>query len=164
MNLVIEDGSGVAGANSYASADDLFLYAAERNITVPTSEGDIEALLLKAMDFLETLTPNLIGYVIDTDQSLPFPRQVMSYSMLESIGVPKEVKKAQIVLAIAANSMELIPVSTGTEMNAIRKTVGPITVEYEAPYERTMAKVPQASALLRPFLAAGFGQPTIVRG
>ena len=52
MALIIEDGSIVSGANSYAAHTDLADYAALRDVALTTDQGEREALLVKAMDAL----------------------------------------------------------------------------------------------------------------
>jgi hypothetical protein len=51
MGIVIEDGTGVATANSYVSATMLETYCADRAITVP--DGDADAALIRATQYIE---------------------------------------------------------------------------------------------------------------
>lgn len=166
MNLVIEDGTNVAGANSYASADDMYLYAIERNIEVPNDVGELEALLLRAMDYIEMNATRYLGTVSVVGQPLAFPRlTTSSFGGSASLGVPAALKKAQIIAAIAAQTIDLTPVSAaGADMAATRKTVGPITVEYEKTGTSVSPRLPQVDVLLRPYFSGGFGQPNVVRG
>lgn len=166
MGLVIEDGTNVTGANSYASADDMYLYAAERNIPISNDPIVLEGLLMKAMDYIETFSGRFNGARSVAGQPLSFPRSVYSqYGYQTSILVPADIKKAQIVLAIAASTTDLLPVvAAGAEMDVTKKTVGPITVEYEKTTHTVTPRVPLADALLRPYFLGGAGQPTVVRG
>lgn len=56
MALVIELGAPTAGANSYASEAELDAYLALRGYTVSAVSADKEILLVKAFDFMESLT------------------------------------------------------------------------------------------------------------
>ena len=46
--LIIENGSIVAGADSYATAAELVTYAANYGLTIPATEGEQETLLRRA--------------------------------------------------------------------------------------------------------------------
>ena len=166
MNLVVEDGTGVVGANSFASADDMFLYAVDRNIDISNDPVILEGLLVKAMDYIESISTRFNGVVKTAGQPLPFPRSVLSsYGLTVDIGVPAQIKKAQIILAIAATTTDLLPVQTaGAVMDVTRETVGPITVEYEKTAHTVTPRVPLADALLRPYIYGGSTQPTVIRG
>ena len=67
--IIVEDGSVVAGANSYVTEAELTTYAADRGITL-TAATDV--LLIKAMDYIESLS--FIGTKFSEGQSLQWPR------------------------------------------------------------------------------------------
>lgn len=160
MALVIEDGTNVTGANSYASVDDLVTYAGARKITLPAEEADQEVLLVKAMDYLNTLTPRWRGYPTFDDQPLAWPR---TYNR-KDLGIPADLKTAQIVAAIAAMTIDLMPVQSGTQRSATRKTVGPITVQYQnTGSSYGTPRIPQLDAILRPMFSGGLGSVPVVR-
>lgn len=164
MNLVVEDGTGVPGANSYASADDLFVFAADRGITLPQDVGAVEALLVQAMDYIEMFSLRYSGAQTLMSQTLAFPRTVTTLSGSKDLGVPDNVRKAQMVAAIAAKDVNLLPLPSQTA-NAVQKTIGPITIKYEDGHSQgSMALLPQVDTLLRPYFSGGFGQPIVVRG
>ncbi len=52
MAIVVEDGTQVAGANSYVSESDLTTYASDRGVALSETES---VLIIKAMDYLNTL-------------------------------------------------------------------------------------------------------------
>jgi len=161
MALVIEDGSGVAGANSYVTVQELTDYAAARKITLPEDDADKEVLLIKAMDYLDAYEDSYYGdpYYID-DEYLSWPR--IYYN--QSTGIPEDLKTAQIVIAIAAQTVELFPVRPAGVKDATRETVGPITVEYaRGAGSAYRPSIPQADALLRQFFV-GNGQLQVIRG
>ena len=54
MALIVEDGSGLSGANSYASTAQADTYASDRGLTAWTGDtATKEAALIRATDYLE---------------------------------------------------------------------------------------------------------------
>lgn len=163
VEIIVEDGSVVPGANSYVSVAELVTYAEERGITLPENP---ESLLIKAMDYLETLDEKYIGEPVDAFQTLSWPRQRHSIIM----DIPSQLRKAQLVLATTAITVPLTPVMKGGQEFATRKTVGPITIEYkEATTGLSGAsvrpRIPQVDSLLKTLLASNAaGQLRVVRG
>lgn len=96
MTLVVEDGSGVAGANSLIALDDAQAYMTERGLTVTLTDG----LMLRAMDSM--LTFAFKGTKTHTANALPFPRTGLTDIDSNAIGnnvVPDPAKYAQVWLA-----------------------------------------------------------------
>ncbi len=116
MALTIEDGSGVAGANSYVSLADAIAWASARAIDVDMSEG----LLLRAMDYLESLRAEYQGYKTDSTQSLQFPRAglFLDGALFASDDIPTELISAQCQLACDAATMTLLPSGDGREVQS----------------------------------------------
>lgn len=96
MALVVEDGSGVAGANSFVSEAEASAFFAARGLGF----DDYEAKLLRAMD--ELMAHRYAGTRTHIVNNLPFPRTGISdvygndYSSEE---VPESVKLAQLWLS-----------------------------------------------------------------
>jgi len=159
ITIVVEDGTGVTGANSYASLADLIAYADNRKITLPVDVEDQKVLLVKAMDYLETLRWLGVADYVET----AFPRSYCdgSYDAV----VPANIIKAQVVLAIAAKDIELLPAASGSSRPKKQVQVGPIQITYmdSATRDTIMPFVSQAAALLRGFVQ-GYAQLTAVRG
>jgi hypothetical protein len=160
VEIIVEDGSNVPDANSYVDVDELVAYAADRKITIPTDEDDQKVLLINAMDYLATFNGRWIGRPTYRDQALPFPRTYGRYDL----GVPSDLKTAQIVSAITSINTPLMPVQSGTQRMATRKTVGPITVQYQnAGSNYGYPVVPQLQALLRGLTSSSGGQLPVFR-
>jgi hypothetical protein len=127
MALTIEDGTGVAGANSYISVADAQDYADLRGLSVTITE----ALLIKACDYLEALRGDYQGEKTSGDNSLQWPRTGVTVDGF-SIGtdeIPDILISAQAQLACDAYSVDLMPRGTGREM--IETTVeGAVSVKY----------------------------------
>ena len=98
MAIIVEDGSIVAGANSYVSEAELTAYATQRGVTLT---GGTEALLIKAMDYLQTL--EYIGDKKTADQPLLWPRRNVTIDGFDvsSEEIPEELKNAQLALAVS---------------------------------------------------------------
>ena len=108
--LIIEDGSIVTNANSFATDAELKAYANLRGVAVPATQPDREALLFLAMDYLFSVESSLQGRRTAQEQELPFPR-IGSYVngfYVASDEIHKNVKNAQMELAIQAGASDLL--------------------------------------------------------
>ncbi len=109
MALVIEDGSIVENANSYATDTEFVAYAKERGLTIPSTSSDRSILLVLAKDYIDGL--KIQGKRTDPDnQYLSFPRyDVYAFDRcIASDEIPKEWKWAQMEAAIAAHTQSLM--------------------------------------------------------
>lgn len=157
MALTVEDGSIVSGANSYISeaeyqswADARF--AADRS-TAPANDTEAERLILRAMDYFETLS--FIGLKSDENQPLQWPRDfaaIDGYSV-ESNEIPSEVKNSLYELSYAEEQSE--GMSSNIERTTTSESIGPISVSYSSSSSRSV--LVQASASLRKILKMGGG-------
>lgn len=128
LPLVIEDGSIVAGAESYVTVSEFETYAAKRGITV---SGVSTELLIKAIDYLETL--QFTGTKRTETQTLQWPRDNVYIDgyYIENTTIPAELKTAQIVAALTIDAdNELL--SNAVDRKTVREKVGDIEVEYAA--------------------------------
>jgi len=129
--IIIEDGSLTAypgyivGANSYTTVAQLQAYALARTYTLLS---DPSYLLIKAMDYLETL--KYIGVRKTKDQQLQWPRYDVWIDgwLVIVTTIPFELLNAQCEIAIAIDQgydpMSLLP------RNIERIKVGDIEVQY----------------------------------
>src|ERR1700676_3354375 len=77
LALIVEDGSQVSGANSYADEDTILEYAAYRGIDLADSPQDqIIAWAILAMDFIESFRDSFKGQKVAATQSLQWPREI----------------------------------------------------------------------------------------
>lgn len=126
MTIIIEDGSIVPGANSYASETELTAYATQRGITL---SGGAEALLIQSMDYAET--QSFQGSRVIATQSLQWPRNGVYIDgfLVANNEIPAQLKTAQIVTAIA--------IDQGNSPNAViergikREKIDVIETEYQ---------------------------------
>ena len=76
--IVVEDGTGIANANAYATAATVRAYATLRGVTLPdagTGIDPVETLLINAMDYMESL--RYIGVKASQTQALSWPRVLL---------------------------------------------------------------------------------------
>lgn len=156
MALTIEDGSGVAGANSYIDVATARAYAAARGLTLPAADGDVEALLIKAMDFIEAYRGDFQGRKTAATNPLQWPRTGVildGYSLAED-AIPQVLKDAQAQLAIDAQNADLMPIGTGREI--VMERVDVVQVQYaESGSTNPQPIFTKAEALLKPLLKSG---------
>lgn len=130
MALVIEDGSGVSGANSYITANEWDAWATARGISHSHSTTAIEHFILRAMDYFETL--NFLGRKATDSQPLQWPRVevVIDTYSIDSDEIPLEVKKAvyELVKLESDGDSKLTP----QDRQAEKEKIGEIEVTYSA--------------------------------
>jgi hypothetical protein len=152
MTIIVEDGSEVTSANSYASYADLVAYGALRGTPADTIEEGGETLLIKAMDSLYGMRWK--GERVSTTQALEWPRYgvYLDNQLLASDEIPRELFYGQLALAIAAIDTTLQPVQEATGKGAIieERVEGAVTIKYANPgtVAPVAAIVPDASRLL----------------
>lgn len=170
--LEIEDGTAKENAQSYATAAELVAYAAARGITIPATEPEQEALLLKAMDYLESLS--YIGNKYSYEQALLWPRYNVTVEGFDLYyyQIPANLKKAQLQLAIDAQTIDLManvmPNTTGAVLE--KRVEGAVSIKYASPGSTQSVNtspdgtvLTQAYAYLNPLLK-GMTQLRVGRG
>lgn len=139
--ITVEDGTGVAGANSYVTLVEFKSYFDNRNDNAYTSYDDceIEAGMINAFQYLESEYGTcFIGSKLTKSQGGHFPVSdgVRSDGFeLDEDEIPQEVKDAQCELAkVAMDGTNLYPsdsVDVQTGIKKIKEKVGPIEEEIE---------------------------------
>ena len=115
MAITVQTNDGLSTANSYVSVTDFDAYTMARGIAIT---GNPEQLLLSAMDVLES--KQYKSEPLNDTQSTLFPRM--------GVAIPRAIKQAQLMLAVAADTNDLL--SATTEQIAKREKVAEIEVEY----------------------------------
>lgn len=158
MALIIEDGSGVANANSFGTVAGLRAFATLRGVNLAPTDGAVEVLLIKAMDWLTAQT--YIGEMTYEGQSVPFPRTDLD-GYADNV-IPAEIVTAQYHLALAANKgIDLMPTQAKAAIK--RKKVGPLETEYFG-VGPAIVRVPAVDGLLLGFLSGSLrGQLRVER-
>lgn len=138
--LIIQTNDGTNNANSYASVAELTTYADARGIVL---KGNPEQLLLSAMDVLES--KQYKSEPLNGTQSTLFPRM--------GVAIPRAIKQAQLMLAVAADSQNLL--SATTDQVTKREKVAEIEVEYFEGNGTHSKLLMLVDELLKPYLSGG---------
>ena len=159
MAIVVEDGTGVAGANSYAGLSDIRAYALARGVTLSAVDATLEPMVIKAMDFLESYRNRFTGYRVGRDQALSWPR---NYAYVDGHEYPSTTLPPLLLDAESALVMEI---NAGNDpfnpplgsLPVIRERVeGAVEVEYSDPHGQSVAaRTRPAMRLINQLLAAG---------
>lgn len=163
MALIVEDGSGVAGANSYVTVAEVRAWAGARGLTLPAGDSTVEQLILKAMDLVESFRARFTGSKTDAAQALQWPRTNASLdgAELEDDVIPAELKSAVFQLTVEAQSTDLQPTGSGQEV--LREKIDVIETEYAKRGSGSVTpQFNKAMAFLEPlFKSGGLGIQTL---
>ena len=101
MALTVEDGTIVAGADSYVTRSEFITYAYNRNITVD-DDINTDEILRTAFDYIDSQEHKLHGERVYDVNASAFPRYNLSIDGYDydSSTIPEQVKKCQMELAI----------------------------------------------------------------
>lgn len=146
MALIVESGTGLSDADSYASIADATAYAAAHGLTFPTVEADQEIRLRRATQYLDAQY-SYKGVESTYTQALAWPRTVAPGV------VPREIVNACIELACKAGDL-WADVSASA---VVEQTVGPITTKYSDPANGGQKRYASVDAMLRRWIAGGGG-------
>lgn len=165
MPLIVEDGTGLAGAESYVSLLDADDYHGRRANAawMTASETAREAALLNATAYIDA-TYAFSGSPRLTTQSLAWPRAFFT-------GLPPNLRVATMELALRALDGPLLPdvKASTTTGQLIQQTIGPITEKYAAggvTVTSSGPRYPLIDRLLAPLIgtaAAGRNSVMLVR-
>ena len=157
MALTIETGAQVLDADAYVAAADVVAYASKRGVVLSSTDDTVvEALIVKAMDFLEAQESRFQGSRVSATQVLSWPRQDVQLNGFDfpSDSIPQPLKNALCQLAIDADTLQLMPSTDGREV--LKEKVDVL----ETTYAPTNSASPQPSLtaffnLLAPLLSSG---------
>lgn len=171
MPFTVEDGTGVTGANSYASIAFADAYFEERDNAVWAAivdDGDKEGYLIRATDYIENFFGRrFIGEMVSTDQALSWPRT--DADPYPSTSIPLRLQKATAEYALRAIDGPLAPDplvgAEGFTSVVKKKVVGPIEKEFSVygSKPKLMRSYPEADALIVPLLQPGTGGTRVIR-
>jgi hypothetical protein len=166
--FVVEDGTGLSTAVSYASLSDADTYHSRRGNTAWTqlTVGNKKAALVKAADYLLQLyTSQWKGVRINGTQALDWPRAEVEREDygISSAGyygwlayypddeVPAAVKNAACEAALSSITAALLAEQS---QSVVREKVDVLEVQYSE-YSAQRRRFPVIDGLLRPFVMAG---------
>ena len=153
--LIIEDGSIVTNANSFATDEEFKTYANLRGMQLPATQPERESLLVLAMDYIFSIENDLQGYRTSDIQELPFPRSnvVLNYRYVADNAIPKTLKNAQLELALQANVSELL--INEQSSNIISEKLDTLQVDYNNAGKWSTVRTGRANAYLEPLFKQG---------
>jgi hypothetical protein len=110
MALIIEDGTIVAGANSFTTDAEFVAYAALRGFTIPATEAERDPLQIQAVDYIFGKEFDMKGQRVNKTQELSYPREYVCIYNKELLKteIPSQLKKAQLELAVQAYAAALL--------------------------------------------------------
>ena len=132
MAFTVEDGTGVAGANSYMTDVELKAYHADRGNSITAGGGALQQALVRATDYLETKYGHRFkGTQEHLAQPLSFPRTDLYDRRGDAVtGIPDKLKAALAEYALRAIDGELYTEPTvdasGLKVTRLKEKVGPI--------------------------------------
>lgn len=132
MTLIVEDGSIVAGADSFVSLADARTLADKYGWILPVDDTDAEAALRNGAVYIGLQEPSLCGTRVSALQSLPFPRQGISlYGFpFANDAIPPQVIQAQIAAAVEYGKGSDVRGSTDGRITTMERVEGAVTVQY----------------------------------
>jgi hypothetical protein len=169
VSLIVEDGSIVAGAESYIDATYADTYHSNRGNTAWTGSSLVkEAALRRATDYMQQAYRNRWkGFRTNAAlQALDWPRQnvLIDDSVLNAWidlhTIPMEVKNAQAELALKALSSTLAP---DLDRATLMEKVGEITVQYDNKAAPQYVRYRAIDLMLKQYLTATGAMAPLVR-
>lgn len=179
MALIIEDGTIVPGADSFATAVELVTYADDYGLTIPATAPEQERLLRRAALQMSALSWK--GNIVSASQSLSWPRRdvyigqgsgliwnrpstIVNDYLVPQNAIPDQVKKGQMALAAEIHADDLVPAEQ-TQGAVLSETVGPLSQTYAEAKEWQLrpAAGKQSYANFGPYLNAQ-NQMRLARG
>jgi len=159
--LIIEDGSVVANANSWVTDVEYKAFAKLKGYSIPATQPDREANLANAYDFINfTYEQQLQGWrVTPQTQTGCMPRtNIYAYDVLvANDSIPQDFKNAQMLASFSIND--------GVDTNAVKDSAdlagfsvgqGAYSETYQSGSSTpTLAQMPAVSKVLKPYTNAG---------
>lgn len=163
MPLIVEDGTGLADADSYISLVDARTVADNYGYTLPDDDTEADRALRQGVGYVDLSESSLTGERLTTTQALAWPRSG-AYKCLGNTridvmpnSVPSDIQRAQVVAASeygAGNN----PRGNQTGQTVTQETVGPITVKYaDDGGSGSTYVVTEANDLLKPYKCGSTG-------
>lgn len=163
MSLVIEDGSGVTGANTFVSLVDARALAFTYGYTISADDTEAEEQLKSAYLYLVSYESTLQGSRSTSIQRSIFPRTgvlnalVANTPSIDADSIPEQVKLAQIVTAQVINGgVSLYNVAASGELKSF-EVVGVYKEEYKdgrSGETKTRVVISEVADLLKAFTIA----------
>jgi hypothetical protein len=167
MAFIVEDGTGVADANSYADTASADSYFADRGNVAWAGVGDAavkQRALVQATDYIETIFKRrFAGDKASTTQGLSWPRLNTGDHLEVAFAddeIPLSLTRACFEYAVRSLAAPLLPDpavdASGFTVVTTKKVVGPLEKEFQvmgtSSQGRQVRAYPAADALMRDLL------------
>lgn len=150
--MIVEDGTGVAGANAYISVSYATAYHAERGNAWAGTTTEMEQAIVRASDYLDQMPWG--GTRLTTTQGLQWPRVTWGY--------PDAIKRACAEYALRARSAALeSDEEDGAAVKSLSTQVGPLQkqVVYSVSSRKASRRsYPAADRLIERYLIRSTGE------
>ncbi|NWC48715.1 hypothetical protein HX788_08785 [Pseudomonas edaphica] len=130
MTLIIEDGTGKPDAESYASAEDLAMYAVKFGTVIPVGVLEQEALLRRAALAMDGMVWK--GRKTNSEQALSWPRRevLLDHEIKPNNYLPARIQYGQMALAAEIHQDDIDPVEKRKGAVTLERVEGAVTREY----------------------------------
>lgn len=176
MAFIVEDGSGIANANSYATVAFADSYFIDRAVFAwAGSDAVKQSALILATDYVENVFGGrLLGTKKTAQQGLHFPVTEGYYrdgTQIPDNIVPIQLQRAIVLYAVRALKAPLLPDPivdpSGHTVVTTKKTVGPIEKEFTvigtSGDKILIRSYPEADTLLSAVLSQSYSNGTVIR-
>ena len=133
MALIVEDGTGVANADSYISLADARTRAVILGVSLNATDGTAEQQLQQATLYIDReYRDNFQGTKMSRDQALQWPRTpvLIDDYMLDSDSIPQELVDAQIYAAAQLEAGNSFYSNNDGKSVKMEEVTGAVKVEY----------------------------------
>ena len=154
MALIVEDGTIVAGANSFTTDAEFVAYAALRGFAIPATEAERDTLQIRAVDYLSGKELKMKGQRVNKTQELMYPREyvcIFNEELLKT-DIPSQLKKAQLELAVQAYSSDLLITGTVQNLASFNAVNGTYSESYHSGGSWEQVRTDRADVYLDPLL------------
>ena len=163
MSLIIEDGTLPAGADSFASLDDLRAYVGMYGGSIPSGDAECEQLLRSSA--VEMWNRPWAGVEVMHDQPLPWPRAgvfVAGVALTET-AIPSEIKRGQMALAVEMYADRQAGKTADGRVLVGKSIAGAISYTWSETQRAAMSSGRRSAVLFSRYLATRSGT-RMVRG
>ena len=167
MALTVENGTIVAGADSYVSLTDARTKAAALGLTLPVADADAEVALRKGRLYVDGYEGQFSGQRVSQTQPLAWPRQfaALYHYYWPSDTIPPALIDAQVMAASAiAGGANPWAVDDGKAV-ASEAVDGAVSISYHHNGKAgSSVRLTQADQALQPLLANCYAGFSVGRG
>lgn len=168
ITITVEDGTGVADANSYQDVATVTTYALNRGVVLSTTSDVVAAQLINAMDYLAKYRARWKGQAVYPGRYTAWPRKNVQIDGEDFADdeIPSNLIEAQAQLVMVQSTGIVLAPNTGAELPVIMEKVGPLETRYASPADMAgsdweAGTFPIVDALLEPLLAQVGGLRTL---